>query len=412
VSPLSYSPDAEPWSRRALQHIHHLSVEIGPRPSTYEGERLAAEYAARVMRDSGLQQVRLETFSSGRATYRPFLLAFLAGLAGNIVHQKYFGRTSSLLAATLNGLGAWGFAREAELQTNWMRKVLPAGQSQNVIGIVPAQGELRQRVVVYGHLDSHRTPIFYSSPRWLRAFSFLVSLGFAGLLAGTAGHGIQACRRDTAQPPRWLQAIVMGSALVQLVAIALTLQGDATPYTAGANDNASGSATVLALAERLAQEPLQHTEVWFVNNGCEELGAYGIAALLDAHQSTLRDAWFLDFDMVGIGRPSLLTREGLLRPTEPDAELLQMAREVAAQHPDLLAPEHAGGAYTDTGMVTLKGFRGLTIDSQIPATHVAHSHMGYWHQTADTIDNIELDCLARTHEFGWRLLRHIDEKAC
>jgi hypothetical protein len=393
------------YTQRAWQHLHHLAQEIGPRPSTGPAEREAAEYAAQIMRDAGLQQVRLEPFRSGRSTYRPFLLAFLTGLLGNTASTLVPSRGVAVASALLNGAAAWGFAREAELKSNWMRRILPQGDSQNAVGIIPARGEVRQRVVIYGHIDSHRTPIFYSSPRWLRAFSFLVSLGFAGLLAGTVAHAASATRETM---PKWTRWIAGASTLVQLIAIALTVQADTTPYAPGANDNASGAATVLGLAERLANEPLEHTEVWVVNNGCEELGAYGIAALLDAHESTLRDAWFLDFDMVGIGQPSLLLQEGLLRPTRPDDELLQMAREVAAYHPGLLGKEHFGGAYTDTGMVTTKGFRGLTIDSQIPPHHISASRMGYWHQMEDSIDKIELPCLARTHEFGWQLLQHID----
>ncbi|HVF11347.1 MAG TPA: M20/M25/M40 family metallo-hydrolase [Abditibacteriaceae bacterium] len=396
------------YSGRALQHVQYFCEAIGPRPSTGVGERLAAEYAAGVMRQLELQDVRLESFRSGRSTYRPFLLAFLAGLAGNVIGARFSSRSSTALAMLLNGAAAWGFAREAELRSNWMRRVLPQGESQNAISIVPAREEVLRRVVIYGHLDSHRTPVFYASPSWLRAFSFLVSLGFTGLVAGTGVPAFRALRKVAQDTPLWLRWVGGGSTLVQLIAIALTLQADTTPYTCGANDNASGAATALALAERLMQEPLQHTEVWVVNNGCEEVGAYGIAALLDAHGSTLRDAYFLDFDMVGIGRPALLTREGMLRPTFPDEELLNLAREVAARNPDLLAPEHPGGAYTDTGMVTQKGFRGLTIDSQIPSAHPAYARMGYWHQTADTADKIERDCLARTHEFAWQLLQNID----
>lgn len=400
------------FARRALEHVRYLSLEIGPRASTHAGEREAAQYSARVMREAGLQDVRLEEFWSGRSTYRPFLLAFCVALGGNLAFFLRPNRRFSGAAALLNAGAAWGFAREGELKSNWMRSVLPRGQSQNVIGIVAAQEDMRQRVVVYGHLDSHRTPIFYSSPRWLQVFSRLVSLGFISLVVGTAAHALATTQKeDSWKKPRflkWLRTINLISAALQSVAIALTGQADTTPYTAGANDNASGAATVLGLAERVAQTPLQHTEVWFVNNGCEELGCYGIGALLDAHESTLREACFLNFDMVGIGTPALLTREGLIRASHPDAKLLEMARVVAAAHPGLISGAHPGGAYTDTGLVTSRGFRGLTIDSQIPPGHPAKSRMGYWHQTEDTFDKIELECLSKTHEFGWQLLQHID----
>ncbi len=43
----------------------------------------------------------------------------------------------------------------------------------------------------------------------------------------------------------------------------------------GANDIASGTAAVLALAARLKAEPLAHTSVWLLNSGAEETGATG-----------------------------------------------------------------------------------------------------------------------------------------
>jgi hypothetical protein len=387
---------------RALDHIRFLTETIGPRPSTRAGERLAAEYAAEVWRRAGLEP-RIEHFLSGRSTYRPFALAFGAGLAGTLIHAVSRSRSSAAIAAGLNAAGAWAFAREAELSDHWARRLLPQGPSQNVVAIIPAAEATRRRVVLYGHLDTHRTPIFYSSPAWLSAFSSLVGASFAGLVVNAISHSWAAVsRRD---PPALLSLAATG---LQLFGLTMTLHADRTPFTPGANDNASGAASVLALGERLADEPLRHTEVWVVANGCEELGAYGIRALIDAHESELRDADLIALDMVGIGAPTLLLREGLLLPSRPDPALLSLARAVAAKHPGLIGGEHEGGAYTDTGMVSRRGLRGLTIDSQIPPGRPSAAAMGHWHQLSDTIDKIEPACLARTHAFVWALLREMD----
>jgi hypothetical protein len=397
---------AERYVDRALEHLRHLAVDIGPRPPTQEGERRAAEYSADVMRAAGLHDVRLESFRSGRSTYWPYSLAVGAGLLGNLLYLWKPGRLGAFVATLLNALGAQGFYAEANFEDNWMRRLLPTGSSQNAVGVIPPAGECRQRVVLLGHLDTHRTPIFYSSPVWLRLFSTLVGAAFASLILSGLAAGLNFLAGHS-RPSRIGQ---LGMAF-EAFALAMTLQAETTPYTAGANDNASGAATVLALGERLAQEPLQHTEVWVVNNGCEELGCYGMAALLDAHGPALRDACVLDFDIVGVGQPALLTREGLVRSYRPDPALLELARQVAARHPNLIAGEHAGGAYTDVGVVIKRGFRGLVIDSQLPAGHPAAGAMGYWHQPHDTFDKIERECLAKAQAFGWALLQHIDERA-
>lgn len=390
----------------ALEHLRHLTIDIGPRPSTRDAEGRAAQYVAGVMRASGLRDVRCESFQSRRSTYQPYAMAIGAGLLGNLIYLLVPHRYTAFAAALLNGLGALGFFREVNFDDNWMRHLLPHHSSQNVVGVIPPREERRQRAVLVAHLDSHRTPIFYGNPVWARIFTplaagVLASLGLSSIAAawglGAAGSHLE-----------WVQRVAI---VVQILVLGLLIHAETTPYTAGANDNASGAATVLALGQRLAEDPLRHTEVWVVNTGCEEVGAGGIAALLSAHGDTLREAYFLDFDMVGIGSPGLLTREGVLRSYHPDQRLLDLARKVAAQHPGLIAGEHQGGAYTDMGVVIKRGFRGLVIDSIVPPGHPAKDRMGYWHQREDTYDKIERDCLAKAHQFGRAILQCIDEEA-
>lgn len=394
---------ARQHAQRALEHIRYLSETIGARPSTGEGERRAADYAADVWQMVGLD-VAVEPFMSGRSTYRPYAVAFGTGLLGMLAQRMHPSRATAWAAALLNAAGAWAFAREAELRPHWARRLLPRGPSQNIVARIAARGERRHTIVLYGHLDTHRTPVFYSHPLWLRAFSSLVGACFAGLLVNAARYGWAALRGT--QPQALVGAVAGG---LQVFGLGMCIHADLTPYSPGANDNASGAGSVLALGERLVREPLEHTEVWVVANGCEELGAYGSAALLDAHAPELHDAALVSLDMVGIGEPTVSIREGLLLPSYPDPQLLALVRRTAVAHPGLLAGEHGGGAYTDTGMVTRRGFRGITIDSQVPADQPAARAMGYWHQMSDTPDKLDAECLARTHAFVWALLHMHDQ---
>src|SRR5689334_13945534 len=99
------------YAENALSHLNHLAGVIGPRPSTGEGERAAAQYAAQVMKDGGLEEVRIEPFTSGRSTYRPFLVAFGAAMASNLntVARPY--KCSSIAAALAHAVAAWAFVR-------------------------------------------------------------------------------------------------------------------------------------------------------------------------------------------------------------------------------------------------------------------------------------------------------------
>jgi len=382
----------------ALRHIRHLAETIGPRGSTMPQERQAAEYAHDVLQGLGIN-ARLEPFRSARSTYYPFILAFGAALLGTLLYAIIRQPIAALPAALFNALGAWGMFAELDFSGNWMRRILPTGPSQNVVGVAPSREETRRRVVLLGHLDTHRTPIFYSSDLWNKLFVALVGGTFVSLVAGALLYALLA-----ATGWAWLPWAAGLAAVVQLFGLALCLQADLTPFSPGANDNASGAASVLALAERLVREPLRHTEVWLVADGCEEVGCYGAAALLAAHADELRDACFISLDIVGVGDPAFLANDGLLKKYPVDPELLAIGRQVAADRPGLRASEHVGIAYSDTAVVLKRGFRGFSMDS-LPRAQTAGAH---WHQTTDTVDRIEPDCLRRVHEFAWEMLLRLD----
>lgn len=391
----------EGYTRRAIEHIRYLSQEIGGRGSCTPGERQAATYVAEQMRAFGVQEVRLEPYRGSPSTYRPYALAFTAALLGTLGLWLLGGRWMMAVAAILNGLGAWGMVAETDFADNWMRRLLPRAESQNAVGVIPPAGEVRQRALLCAHLDTHRTPIFYSSRAWHRLFGLLVGGAFVSMAVGATAYALGAAFGWTGA--RW---IGLAAAAVELFALVLCLHADFTPFSPGANDNASGVGVILALAERLRDEPLAHTGLWLAFTGCEETAAYGMAAFLDAHAAELgADALYIILDQVGLGRASYLTDDGLIvkRPTHPLA--LELARRAAAALPGLQVGEHRGIAYTDAAVATKRGLIALTVDALPPPGTQEAMH---WHQMSDTAEHIEPQTLADVHAFVWQLLQGID----
>lgn len=389
---------SEQYTQSALRHLHHLTVEIGERGSTTPQERRAAEYALRVFENLKLE-ARMESFRSGRSTYYPFVLAFGLPLLAALFYAITRQPAAALATAFLSALGAWGMFSELDLGDNWMRRLLPTGGSQNVTGVVPPRQEARRRIVLAAHIDTHRTPVFYSSTAWHRIFVTLVSAAFVSLVLGTVIYLLLAISGWG-----WLHILAAAAAAVQIFALAMCLHADLTPYTPGANDNGSGTATVLALAERLQKEPLRNSEVWLVTDGCEEVGCYGAAALVDAHADELRQAYLIAVDIVGVGDPAFLASDGLLKKYPVDAQMLSIARQVVAGRPELQVFEHPGLAYTDAALFLKRGYRAFTVDA-LPRAALGGSG---WHQMGDTYEKIDPDCLRRAHEFIWEMLQQID----
>src|SRR5690554_82285 len=141
----------------------------------------------------------------------------------------------------------------------------------------------------------------------------------------------------------WLRYVALALAPVHAVVFALTWQPDTTPYTAGANDNASGVGVLLNLGERLARQPLAHTEVWLLASGCEEVGSVGAQAFVEAHgealEGELGGALGVSIDNVG-GRGAgvcYTSVEGMVFPLRPSPELFGLAEELRVAHPELNA---------------------------------------------------------------------------
>jgi hypothetical protein len=271
-----------------MEHVAALSVTIGPRGSTTEAERAAADYAAEVFRALGLTPC-VEPFVSATSAWRPYAIA----TGGMLLMVPLFFLGGRWIAALGTFLLILCTVLELTFTPNPLRLLVPKGRSQNVYAILPPAGPVRQRVILCGHLDTHRTPWAFSSPRALALYRTLVTLGLPGAAGMGVLFGIGAWTGD----PRWGWPALLPALLLAAV-FAMAVQADLTPYTHGANDNATGAGMVLALAERLRREPLRHTEVWALCTGCEEVGAYGAAAFVRRHRDLGRPI-FIVLDTVG-----------------------------------------------------------------------------------------------------------------
>lgn len=377
-----------------------LAEDIGPRGSTTSGEAQAAEYARRILEGAGLR-VSVEAFTSARSAWWPSALAAALSLVAQAIFW-FGGAAGAWAAAGLQALTVISGLLELNFIANPLRWLLPKGSSQNVVAVIPPSGPVERQVVLISHLDSHRTPFIFGSTARLRAFRLLTILGLLSAVANLVLYTVVAVTGDRTWAP-W----TLGPAFVMLLVALVTLQADLTPYTPGANDNASGAGLVLALARRLAHEPLARTRVWTVCSGCEEVGCYGASAFVARHRRELEGAFFLVIDNVGGGDLCYVTREAMSLPYNSDAELIALADEIARRRPDLGArPRVYTIAYTEGAIGVRAGLRTLTLMGLTPEGFPPNLH-----RLTDTLDRVDPAALERTEAFVWELLQAIDSRA-
>lgn len=383
----------------AIDHIAFLADEIGPRGSTSEAEAEAAKFAAKVLARCDLEP-EVNGFKSARSNWHPYAL-FSAIMLLALALFLIGGRIASMLALTFGAISLASALLELSFRPNPLRWLLPKGESRNVSARIRARENARRKVVLIGHLDTHRTPIALSSDTWLKIFRLLIPLG---LFASVILLVLFAISIFIGNDFGRLLAFVPGLILAGVFAV--TVQANFTPFTHGANDNASGAGIVLGIAERLAAEPLRETDVWVVLTGCEEVGCYGADAFARARKGEIAGAIWLTVDTVGGRGTSLayLTRETFLLTTHSDASLLDFADAVATDNRELGAHRHKfAGAFTEGAIGGKHGMRVLTFIAVRPDGSLPN-----WHRPSDLLERIDESAIARCDVFLRELLLRID----
>jgi len=384
-----------------LDHIRYLSETIGPRGSTTDKEKEAADYARSVLVKLGLNP-HMQNFRSARSAWYPFaLFSFLILVAEGVFWLKNPFTPVIAFGVALFALGS--IVLELSFRGNPFRWILPTGESQNVIGKIQPKKEVRQQVVLLGHLDTHRTPFIFSTDARTRIFQKLVTLGFGSSVILLVLFALGIFWEGTT-----LRLLSIPFALVLAAIFLITLQADLTPYSPGANDNGSGAATVMNLAEKLGSDPLEYTEVWAALTGCEEVQCYGADALAHEFRKELSDAAWIVLDGIASKRgvPVYLETETFLFPSESDPGLLKLAAAVAEEHPEWgMQKKSFAGAYTEGAIGAKYGFRTLTLMSFPPDGSLAE-----WHRPTDTVENLDVSVAERTRDFVLELLKKLDSE--
>jgi hypothetical protein len=385
------------YIERWLAHVRQFAVEIGPRGSTTPEERQASAYCAKVMQGLGLSP-QTEPFTSARSIYHPHLLASAMMLIAFAIYPLA-GRASAAAAAVLSLLALVFDLMELSFIDNPLRLLVPKGRSQNVIAQIPPRGNHKRDLVLIGHMDSHRTPIIFSTSRWVAAYQAYTTAAFLLFVLQVALYGLGA----VTQWP-WVWPTSIPSALCAALLALICIHADRTPFSAGANDNATGAGMVLTLAEHLQAEPLQHTRVWLANTGCEEVQHYGAIDFFRRHQSQLHNPVTVVFEMLGCEGPSWLIKEGVVIPFRSDKRLAALAEKVASEHPEWRArPGMVNGANTEMADALRAGIPAITIMGMGPTFDTS-----YWHQVGDTYDKMDTEAMARSYAFTWAYLQAID----
>ena len=198
--------------------------------------------------------------------------------------------------------------------------------SQNVVS--REDGRRPGTLVLVAHYDAAPAGFAYGS--LARAGRRIGA--FRPMLLALAAILVTAILREAGIDHSAVTAVQFVATILLILALPLLIDIGLSDVVPGANDNASGVATVLRLAERYGDD-LEHFDLWVLFAGGEEALGEGMRAWIRRHRHEL-DATrtiFLNVDTVGSGTVRYARREGAVVSGAPHPRLVALATQIAEE---------------------------------------------------------------------------------
>lgn len=305
-----------------MRHIRELAGTIGPRPATSQAERRAADYVALEL-EGFADEVAVEGIGGLRTFVWMYAILLAAAAFGSASFATgplvAFALTMTVLVFMVQEINAKGI----------MWDMMKKHDSTNVVGVIEADGEAQRRVVVIANHDSGKDGLLYNQ-KWRGKFGQLVTAGQALVVLQMA----LSLLGMFVGPVSWLNLMFAVLAVAEAGAVVVLLLHERRgTYSPGANDNASGIATLIEVGRSLAADRMPHTEVWLVATGCGRGVRSGLMGFLRRHWTEVKYDRFVVLSHVGAGALKYTLGEGLIKSYASDSELVAEARALAEANP-------------------------------------------------------------------------------
>ena len=384
------------WLRGLVEELERIE-----RPSASDGERRAAEWVLAKLRELGAEP-RIEAEPAHGTYWWPLGIGAALGALGGLAALR--GRR--LLGALLGAAGAAGIAADFPPGRRPLRRLLPRRTAYNVVCEFGPPDAKRTMVIVAHHDAAHPGIVFHPSlPQIAHRLGMIESVDTSPpLMAPVVGGPILAA----------LGALTGSRVLSKLGVLfgvgsaAAMVDIGVRRVVPGANDNASGVVTLLAMARRLSQEPPREIRVILVSVGAEESFSEGIKAFGERHFRALprESTFFLSIDQVGSGPHLLVLRgEGFLKMHEYPARALHLMDGVAEELGIRLYPNLRIHNGTDGLEPLAAGYETASLcacnDLKQP---------GNYHWPNDVAEHVEFGTIADAVRLTEAAVRRLDEQ--
>lgn len=396
-------------SRRSITTLQEVVYRLAPieRGAGSPGEAESAQWLAERMRETGADvTVEHARYQPGFAPLIGASTAF-ATILGILSLRNARYRAVAAAGALLSVLG---IADDSSNGPRVLRRLFTRPKpTQNVVARIGDENA-PHTLVVLAHHDAAPTGFIFD-----QTAGHAVADRFPGLIA----------RTNTAPPMWW--AVIFGPLLVSLGAIigrknvtrlGVGLGAFATTALAdisrgrivpGANDNLSGCAVLVAMAERLAEEPVPGLRVILASCGAEEVCQGGIYDFVADHRDELPldSTTIINLDTIGSPELAMLEGEGtIVMEDYPDPALRDRVSDAAERAGVRLRRGLRATSSTDSVIFARAGYSITTLVSFDYAKQLSNYHM-----MSDTAENLDYDTVADALEVTLELASELGQSA-
>lgn len=394
-------------ARYIVEEITHICKNMPKRSPGSEGERIASEYMADVLKDDcGCDHVQVETFKENPGSFYGWIwITFSLMFIGLIL--IFVG--APIIAVPLMLFG-WVIALlQFGTYKKFIDKLFPELEGTNVTAIKSCTGTVERRIFFNGHSDAAwEWPVNYA----------LGGVGFEGhaiiSAVGTIFYIVIAIIAMAqgglfAAPEGTLKTVALWGLLFTPFWVGMYFMWNRHRVVDGANDNLSGCYMGIAVLKAMkdAGIDLEHTEVGVILTGSEEAGLRGAKAWSEAHKDDFKDVptFIYSYDTIFDPKYLMVNYRDLNATVKADKDVsdlfMEAAQELNLQCKKGMVPP-LGGA-TDNAAFAQGGFRSTGI------TGLNHKLEDYYHTRRDTYDNMNEQGLADCFAVSVRVLDKFDQ---
>ena len=288
---------------KLLECLEELASRIGPRPAGSSAERRAFDFISRKMQDYGYQvsESKVE-FPQPKDFVPVYPIGSLLLLLAAVLMQTlgWIGLLLPILGMALPQLYQW-----------WIYRQEPNSETVNLFASLPSAPKQTHSVkpvlLLSAHVDSGiASPYSHPILQWFNGHTldiFQRTAFFAAIVSAFLVIGFPI--------PMLLINLVRAAALFTagwIIFDVVFRQMRPLQYSPGANDNASGVAACLFIAEQIALFPPSRLEVQFLFTGAEETGLNGARTYAEKIGRMDKKPKVIVLDSIGCGEKLAVAR--------------------------------------------------------------------------------------------------------